>query len=247
LPDYVDQATGVPLADDPNFSHRDTPGLPSDWLRRCPHHPSFGPPSTVSVPVPPRFPPFPALLSPSEPAVPLAPVGARSVSGADDIPANESVVGVHAVVELDLTDHGDGADDDIVDLAPADDGEDFVDLTTEDEDVTVASEDLDSLDPLVYSSSARDRDQSRGMGNYLRAPHAVFSPDSKRSRLNATALERSPVVTYYIFPLPTSISLTAAPTDSVPLVRRSTRARRLPPLEPARARSDSRPRVPVSQ
>jgi hypothetical protein len=42
----------VDLVDDPTISRSDTPDVPLDWPRRYPYHPSFGPRSTVSVPMP---------------------------------------------------------------------------------------------------------------------------------------------------------------------------------------------------
>ena len=56
LHDYADHVTGFPLVDDPDFDRDDSPDVPLDWPRRFPHHPSFGPRSTVSVPVPSVFP-----------------------------------------------------------------------------------------------------------------------------------------------------------------------------------------------
>jgi hypothetical protein len=154
----------------------------------------------------------------------------------------------HTVVDLGVIDRGDGSDDYIVDLDLAGNRNSNEDLAPAGDDLTIDSEDSDSLlDPLAYSTSARDRDQSRGMGNYLRAPHAVPSPEPKRTRLNATTLERSPVVMESVLSPPTSIVPTVPPTDSVHEVRRSTRARRPPTLDPEPARINSRPRVPVSQ
>ncbi len=77
LPDYEDHTTGVPFIDDPNFSRPATPALPLGWPHRYPHHPSFGPQSTVLVPVPPLF------SSSSDTVIPLAP-DALSVSGGDE-------------------------------------------------------------------------------------------------------------------------------------------------------------------
>jgi hypothetical protein len=56
LPAYTDHSTGIPLHDDPHAARDDTPAYPPDWSRRFPDHPSFGPRSTVPVPVPPAFP-----------------------------------------------------------------------------------------------------------------------------------------------------------------------------------------------
>ncbi len=52
LPAYDNHATGVPLHDDSTFAREDTRDVPPDWPRRYPYHPSFGPRSTVSVPLP---------------------------------------------------------------------------------------------------------------------------------------------------------------------------------------------------
>jgi hypothetical protein len=69
LPAYEDHVTGVSLGDDPNFIREESPDFPLDWPRRYPHHPSFGPPSTVPVPVPNSFPP----TSGVSPAIPGPP------------------------------------------------------------------------------------------------------------------------------------------------------------------------------
>jgi hypothetical protein len=220
LPDYVDHATGVPLVDDPNFTRCDTPALPSDWPCRCPHHPSFGPHSTVPVPVSPRFPSFSTLpSSPPESPIPLAPEGAPPSHADGGCDGMDSVSGVDLEAAGDDDDNfdADGDGDSAVGVAD--------DLNTVCVDLDADAKSLGS-DPLAYTTSAKDRDQSRGMGNYLRAPHAVHSHDAKRTRLNATALERSPVVTDSVLSPSPSDSPTTVPADSVPLVRRSTRVRR---------------------
>jgi hypothetical protein len=52
LPFYDDHVTGVALVEDPNSSRLDLPDFHPDWPWRYPYHPSFGPRSTVSVPLP---------------------------------------------------------------------------------------------------------------------------------------------------------------------------------------------------
>jgi hypothetical protein len=96
-------------------------------------------------------------------------------------------------------------------------------------DLSVASVDLYDSAPPVYSVSARDRDHSRGMGNYLRAPHAVVSPDPKRTRLNVTTRNCSPVAPDLLSSLPTPIVPTAdSHLDQPVSAQRSTRSRRPP-------------------
>jgi hypothetical protein len=51
------------LVDDPHSARLATPFHPQDWPRRYPYHPSFGPRSTVSVPVPTAFPTAPSSAS----------------------------------------------------------------------------------------------------------------------------------------------------------------------------------------
>ncbi len=101
--------------------------------------------------------------------------------------------------------------------------------------------------PMAYSVPDRDRDQSRGMGNYLRAPHVFPSSSPKRTRLNATTRESSPVVSAPVAPLPTHLVPTDAPDDVPALSRRGTRHRRPPSSGLDVPRPASIPRVPVSQ
>jgi hypothetical protein len=56
LPAYDDHATGISLHDDLQTPRLATIDFPSDWPRRFPNHPAFGPRSTIPVPVPPLFP-----------------------------------------------------------------------------------------------------------------------------------------------------------------------------------------------
>jgi hypothetical protein len=232
LPAYEDHTTGVPLVDDPDYARLVTPPLLQDWPCHYPHHPSFGPQSTVPVPVPPRFqPPLPDSV-PAAPDVMMSSAEEADIAASCPFPSDLPDV-IVPTVTLDAGDDSSQILEDPVTRSAAD----FVDLP-DDPAVT-------DLMPLDYSVSARDRDQSRGMGNYLRAPHAVSSPDPKRTRLNATTRDSSPVVPSTDLSMPTSLAPTVAPIDSTTVVRRSTRSRQ--PPSSSRAPPAPRSRVPVCE
>jgi hypothetical protein len=85
------------------------------------------------------------------------------------------------------------------------------------------------------------------MGHYLHAPHAVSSSNPKRTRLNATERDSSPVVPDPVSSLPQPPVPTAVPADSPAIVRRSTRSRRPLSSESALPLPASSSRVPVFQ
>ncbi len=269
LPDYEDHATGIPLAVDPNFSRSDTPAFPPDWPCRYPHHPSFGPQSTVPVPIPPLFPSSPSSVSNLGSGIPLAPAfGPRDREICADRPlegrsdpvlagqASADSAGMHTnepsrfspcdrdfSPDVTLTDADAGSD---ADASPADSMD--ADDRSDEECQEFTGEHLPvGPTPMAYSVPDRDRDQSRGMGNYLRAPHAVPSSNPKRTRLNAITRESSSVVSAPVAPLPTPPVPTDAPDDVPALSRRSTRHRRLPSSGLDVPWPASIPRVPVPQ
>jgi hypothetical protein len=124
LPDYDDHATGVTLVENSDSDRVTTPDLPLDWPRRYPYHPSFGPRSTVSVPVPPAF--------PVSQTVPPAPLDSNLIPPAMHGSATpfDSIYGTGIVdPENPLPDDNDDSRDDDSDEDPP-----FVPYTTRDHD-----------------------------------------------------------------------------------------------------------------